>query len=69
MRQRALVTGGTGRLVPAEARALAERAFAELGLFVTQAAAPALREARGAVVMIEDVAGYQPLQTGPSADA
>jgi pteridine reductase len=28
--------------------------------FVTQAAAPALREARGVVVMIEDVAAYQP---------
>jgi pteridine reductase len=28
--------------------------------FVTQAAAPALRESRGCVVMIEDVAGYQP---------
>jgi pteridine reductase len=28
--------------------------------FVTQAAAPALRETQGLVVMIEDVAGYQP---------
>jgi pteridine reductase len=28
--------------------------------FVTQAAAPALRESRGVVVMIEDVASYQP---------
>jgi pteridine reductase len=123
MGQRALVTGGTGRLggaiadrlrtegwqvlaagrrdgnlaVPAEARALAERAGAELGgidllvnaaaagfaptpfdevtadlfeeafgatvrgsFFVTQAAAPALRAARGVVVMVEDVAAYQP---------
>lgn len=82
---------------PAEARALVERAVAELGgldllvnaaaasfapkpfeqvteaefdaafgatakgsFFVTQAAAPHLRSARGVVVMIEDVAAYQP---------
>jgi pteridine reductase len=123
MGQRALVTGGTGRLGgaiagrlgaagwdvlaagsrdadlarPAEARALAERAAAELGgldllvnaaaggfaptafadvsaeafeaafgatvrgsFFVTQGAAPALRAANGVVVMVEDVAAYQP---------
>jgi pteridine reductase len=82
---------------PEEARALVERAVAELGaldllvnaagegfapkaveelseedwdlafgatakgsFFVTQAAAPYLRESRGCVVMIEDVAAYQP---------
>jgi pteridine reductase len=82
---------------PAGARALVERAVAELGgldllvnsagegfapkpfdqlteadwdaafgatakgsFFVTQAAAPHLRASRGCVVMIEDVAGYQP---------
>jgi pteridine reductase len=35
-------------------------ATAKGSFFVTQAAAPALRESRGAVVMIEDVAAYQP---------
>jgi len=35
-------------------------ATAKGSFFVTQAAAPALREARGCVVMIEDVAAYQP---------
>jgi pteridine reductase len=35
-------------------------ATAKGSFFVTQAAAPLLREARGAVVMIEDVAAYQP---------
>jgi len=35
-------------------------ATAKGSFFVTQAAAPTLREARGAVVMIEDVAAYQP---------
>jgi pteridine reductase len=35
-------------------------ATAKGSFFVTQAAAPLLREARGVVVMIEDVAGYQP---------
>src|SRR4051795_10619138 len=35
-------------------------ATAKGSFFVTQAAAPALRETRGCVVMIEDVAGYQP---------
>jgi pteridine reductase len=123
MAERALVTGGTGRLGgavaerlraegwrvlaagsrdadvarPDEARALVERAVGELGgldllvnaaaagfeprpfeevteadfeaafgatargsFFVTQAAAPHLRSAGGAVVMLEDVAAYQP---------
>ena len=35
-------------------------ATAKGSFFVTQAAAPFLRESRGVVVMIEDVAGYQP---------
>jgi pteridine reductase len=35
-------------------------ATAKGSFFVTQAAAPHLREARGCVVMIEDVAAYQP---------
>src|SRR4029453_4088512 len=35
-------------------------ATAKGSFFVTQAAAPHLRAARGCVVMIEDVAGYQP---------
>ena len=35
-------------------------ATAKGSFFVTQAAAPLLREARGVVVMIEDVAAYQP---------
>jgi NAD(P)-dependent dehydrogenase (short-subunit alcohol dehydrogenase family) len=35
-------------------------ATAKGSFFVTQAATPHLREARGVVVMIEDVAGYQP---------
>ena len=35
-------------------------ATAKGSFFVTQAAAPQLRAARGCVVMIEDVAGYQP---------
>jgi pteridine reductase len=35
-------------------------ATAKGSFFVTQAAAPHLREARGVVVMIEDVAAYQP---------
>jgi pteridine reductase len=35
-------------------------ATAKGAFFVSQAAAPHLREARGTVVMIEDVAGYQP---------
>ncbi len=39
---------------------LAFGATARGSFFVTQAAASALRDARGAVVMIEDVAAYQP---------
>jgi pteridine reductase len=39
---------------------LAFGATAKGTFFVTQGAAPALREARGVVVMIEDVAAYQP---------
>jgi pteridine reductase len=39
---------------------LAFGATAKGSFFVTQAAAPHLRETRGAVVMIEDVAAYQP---------
>jgi pteridine reductase len=35
-------------------------AIAKGSFFVTQAAAPQLRASRGCVVMIEDVAGYQP---------
>jgi pteridine reductase len=35
-------------------------ATAKGSFFVTQAAAPALRESRGCVVMVEDVAAYQP---------
>lgn len=35
-------------------------ATAKGAFFVAQAAAPALRQARGAIVMIEDVAAYQP---------
>ena len=39
---------------------LAFGATAKGSFFVTQAAAPPLRESRGTVVMIEDVAAYQP---------
>lgn len=39
---------------------LAFGATAKGSFFVTQAAAPVLRDARGTVVMIEDVAAYQP---------
>jgi len=39
---------------------LAVGATAKGSFFVTQAAAPHLRDARGTVVMIEDVAAYQP---------
>jgi len=39
---------------------LAFGATAKGSFFVTQAAAPRLRESRGVVVMIEDVAAYQP---------
>jgi pteridine reductase len=67
--------GGLDLLVNAAGEGFAPKPFDELderdwdaafgatakgSFFVTQAAAPALREARGCVVMIEDVAGYQP---------
>jgi pteridine reductase len=67
--------GGLDLLVNAAADGFAPKPFEELderdweaafgatakgSFFVTQAAAPHLREARGCVVMIEDVAGYQP---------
>jgi pteridine reductase len=67
--------GGLDLLVNAAGEGFAPKAFEQLdeadwdaafgatakgSFFVTQAAAPALREARGCVVMIEDVAGYQP---------
>ena len=39
---------------------LAFGATAKGSFFVTQAAAPALRESHGTVVMVEDVAAYQP---------
>jgi pteridine reductase len=67
--------GGLDLLVNAAADGFAPKPFEELderdweaafgatakgSFFVTQAAAPYLREAHGCVVMIEDVAGYQP---------
>jgi NAD(P)-dependent dehydrogenase (short-subunit alcohol dehydrogenase family) len=67
--------GGLDLLVNAAANGFAPKPFEELderdweaafgatakgSFFVTQAAAPYLREAHGCVVMIEDVAGYQP---------
>jgi len=67
--------GGLDLLVNAAGEGFAPKAFDELdeadwdaafgatakgSFFVTQAAAPALREAGGCVVMIEDVAAYQP---------
>jgi pteridine reductase len=67
--------GGLDLLVNAAADGFAPKPFEELderdweaafgatakgSFFVTQAAAPYLREAGGCVVMIEDVAGYQP---------
>ena len=67
--------GGLDLLVNAAGDGFAPRAVEELteadwdaafgatakgSFFVTQAAIPALREARGVVVMIEDVAAYQP---------
>ena len=66
---------GMDLLVNAAGEGFAPKAFEELdeadwdaafgatakgSFFVTQAAAPALRESGGCVVMIEDVAGYQP---------
>jgi pteridine reductase len=67
--------GGLDLLVNAAAAGFAPRPFEEVSeadwdavvdvvakgsFFATQAAAPALRESRGLVVMIEDVAAYQP---------
>ena len=67
--------GGLDLLVNAAADGFAPKAVAELteadwdaafgatakgSFFVTQTAAPHLRESRGCVVMIEDVAAYQP---------
>ena len=67
--------GGLDLLVNAAGEGFAPKPFDELdeadwdaafgatakgSFFVTQAAASALRESRGCVVMIEDVAGYQP---------
>jgi pteridine reductase len=67
--------GGLDLLVNAAGEGFAPKPFEELdeadwdaafgatakgSFFVTQAAAPALRQAHGCVVMIEDVAGYQP---------
>jgi len=54
-RVRALVTGGTGRVGSAIVSELEREGWTVLG-----AAAPPLRESRGCVVMIEDVAAYQP---------
>jgi pteridine reductase len=67
--------GGLDLLVNAAAAGFAPKPFLEVteadwdaavdvtakgSFFVTQAAAPHLRDARGVVVMIEDVAAYQP---------
>jgi pteridine reductase len=67
--------GGLDLLVNAAGEGFAPKPVAELteddwdaafgatakgSFFVTQAAAPALRESRGCVVMVEDVAAYQP---------
>jgi pteridine reductase len=67
--------GGLDLLVNCAGEGFAPKAFEELteddwdaafgatakgSFFVTQAAAPHLRASRGCVVMIEDVAGYQP---------
>jgi pteridine reductase len=62
-----LVNGASEGFVPKDVLELTEHdwdlafgATAKGSFFVTQAAAPHLREAHGAVVMIEDVAAYQP---------
>jgi pteridine reductase len=62
-----LVNAAGGGFVPKPVDEVTERdwdaAFgvtAKGSFFVTQAAAPHLRESRGLVVMIEDVAAYQP---------
>jgi pteridine reductase len=62
-----LVNGASEGFLPKDVLKLTEHdwdlafgATAKGSFFVTQAAAPHLREAHGAVVMIEDVAAYQP---------
>ncbi|HEY3207851.1 MAG TPA: SDR family oxidoreductase [Gaiellaceae bacterium] len=62
-----LVNGASEGFLPKDVLELTEHdwdlafgATAKGSFFVTQAAAPHLREAHGAVVMIEDVAAYQP---------
>jgi pteridine reductase len=62
-----LVNGASEGFAPKSALELTEAdwdlafgATAKGSFFVTQAAAPHLRESRGTVVMIEDVASYQP---------
>jgi pteridine reductase len=62
-----LVNAASEGFAPRDVLELEERdwelsfgATAKGSFFVTQAAAPALRESRGVVVMIEDVAAYQP---------
>src|SRR5215510_10432307 len=62
-----LVNGASEGFVPKEVLDLTEEdwdlafaATAKGSFFVTQAAAPHLRESGGTVVMIEDVAAYQP---------
>jgi pteridine reductase len=62
-----LVNGASEGFAPKDVLELEERdwdlafgATAKGSFFVTQAAAPHLREARGTVVMLEDVAAYQP---------
>ena len=69
------VLGGLDLLVNAAGEGFAPKPFEELdehdwdaafgvtakgSFFVSQAAAPHLRASRGSIVMIEDVAGYQP---------
>jgi pteridine reductase len=62
-----LVNGAAAGFAPRRVEDVAEDdwdaafgATAKGSFFVTQAAAPHLRESRGVVVMIEDVAAYQP---------
>ena len=62
-----LVNGASDGFVPKPVDEVTEEdweaalgATAKGSFFVTQAAAPLLRESRGAVIMIEDVMGYEP---------
>lgn len=62
-----LVNAAAGGFVPRSFESVSEAEFddafgatAKGSFFVTQAAAPHLRSSRGVVVMIEDVAAYQP---------